>query len=574
MDWHAEFMKPNDGPSFEHLMVMVCSQIYGTSFSLFGRSGQKQHGIDLYTSGFSICVQCKNYKNSSALQAEMEKDFTTAVQHFGPKLKRYILATTLNRDKDIQEYAEKLLYELPEKQRERLTFELLFWEQIYACLVEHPEFVPKRAGIVSDYERFLPNMEADLWWMGTAAEAPSFTNPFEKLPVQPFWVKKTEEADDDQSNQEAFLQEYQSSIQWLDNCRPIQAGPLLICTQGQGIFFLVSNWTYGFTDSLNRYTSALFDDASDPVYGWVEIRPQESDLLTSDHSGTVIAVKDGQIDIDSMIRCVKIWDSLNRKGQLIFHFFSAINSVHQWKNLVDRAKVCIQQLRSRFTALPISLLSAYNPLRDPLLLNSATSVQLPPEGERAADWMRRNPDMIADAICAAISSPDNIALLLPALSAWPSILEKLFGCMAPDYAQILIESLALDYQMVAVALYHLYLSDPQWEEALTTCLRFCSVTDEQTVIHLMDPYQPLPADTDPIFYGMLTHQHPQNRTPLPSTGGRLMQILNDPADFRTIARDPVSRPLLNQIGKIILPCTDPCSDETTENYRNIIRPYS
>ena len=56
---------PKIAEVFEQLCEDILNAVYSESkFVLYGRSGQKQHGIDIYsdtTDGKRIVAQCKNY---------------------------------------------------------------------------------------------------------------------------------------------------------------------------------------------------------------------------------------------------------------------------------------------------------------------------------------------------------------------------------------------------------------------------------------------------------------------------------------------------------------------------------
>jgi len=55
--------KTNDAVEFEDMVCDVCTIKFGLVFQKYGRSGQKQYGIDIHSVGQKelICIQCKNY---------------------------------------------------------------------------------------------------------------------------------------------------------------------------------------------------------------------------------------------------------------------------------------------------------------------------------------------------------------------------------------------------------------------------------------------------------------------------------------------------------------------------------
>lgn len=131
MDRIYYMLIPETSHDFEILMQLVCSKKYGTSFSLYGRNGQNQNGIDLYADNFEICVQCKNYQGPDAhkrLAKELQKDFRSACDAFGKEMKHYIIATTAPRDTKIQ----KLVTQIAEQTD--IVIDCMFWEDIRGCV--------------------------------------------------------------------------------------------------------------------------------------------------------------------------------------------------------------------------------------------------------------------------------------------------------------------------------------------------------------------------------------------------------------------------------------------------------
>lgn len=106
-----------------------------------GRQGQKQNGVDVYgrPAGRNewAGIQCKGKDNYSAktvteneLRAEVEKAKT-----FEPKLTKYILATTGQRDQEVQKLARKISEE--HEQTELFSVNVFFWDDIQERLIEH-----------------------------------------------------------------------------------------------------------------------------------------------------------------------------------------------------------------------------------------------------------------------------------------------------------------------------------------------------------------------------------------------------------------------------------------------------
>ena len=54
--------KQTDAKIFEQMVKDCASKKYNKEFNLYGRTGQNQHGIDIYSiNDFAEVIQCKNY---------------------------------------------------------------------------------------------------------------------------------------------------------------------------------------------------------------------------------------------------------------------------------------------------------------------------------------------------------------------------------------------------------------------------------------------------------------------------------------------------------------------------------
>lgn len=114
---------------FENLMRDFAEIRYQGQASLYGRSGQKQYGVDIVVTcldGKKICIQCKNWgrelKNSDI------DSMITEVEKFSTNISLFVIAVTTKTDANIQRY----VYNLSEKRIIEQTFpiEIIFWEEI------------------------------------------------------------------------------------------------------------------------------------------------------------------------------------------------------------------------------------------------------------------------------------------------------------------------------------------------------------------------------------------------------------------------------------------------------------
>lgn len=140
MEKYYDIRIPDTGHQFEILTQIVFSVLYKRPFELYGRNGQDQSGIDLFSKDFEICVQCKNYQGYDAakrLHDGMEHDILVAYKKFGKSIKKYILATTVMRDNRIQDYIDILAQEY------KSDIIVFFWEDFQVALKQHPEIIVK-----------------------------------------------------------------------------------------------------------------------------------------------------------------------------------------------------------------------------------------------------------------------------------------------------------------------------------------------------------------------------------------------------------------------------------------------
>lgn len=119
-----------------------CRRVWNTKwqldeFQLVGRTGQEQKGVDFHglLNGCRIGVQCKQ-KNSelgSRITAEEIRREIKKAKNFRPRLDKYILATTAQRDASIQEYV-RLQSEILKE--DFFEVDIFSWQDIWEMLIE------------------------------------------------------------------------------------------------------------------------------------------------------------------------------------------------------------------------------------------------------------------------------------------------------------------------------------------------------------------------------------------------------------------------------------------------------
>jgi len=133
--------KPENWQDFESLCKKLWGEIWEIPYKIKknGRSGQSQNGVDIYGIPKGELdhygVQCKGkdeYTHAKLTKSEIDQEVQKA-RGFKPNLKAFIIATTSNKDSEIEEYIRILDVE----NRNNGSFEIILfcWEDI-ADLIE------------------------------------------------------------------------------------------------------------------------------------------------------------------------------------------------------------------------------------------------------------------------------------------------------------------------------------------------------------------------------------------------------------------------------------------------------
>ena len=132
--------KPENWQDFESL----CKKLWGEIWECHeikknGRSGQNQHGVDVYgipkNESEYYGIQCKgkdDYTKSQLTKSEIDTEISKA-QEFKPKLKKFYLATSANKDSEIEEYIR--IKDVENRNVGQFEIHLFSWEDI-ADLIE------------------------------------------------------------------------------------------------------------------------------------------------------------------------------------------------------------------------------------------------------------------------------------------------------------------------------------------------------------------------------------------------------------------------------------------------------
>ena len=131
--------KPTDDKSFENLCCDIMKTKSPIGFTVYGRSGQKQNGIDILpTTSEGPFIQCKNFqdkdkKTKDKFIEEITDDYNSAISHFND-CNQFWVFTTLNRDLYI---LNKIKY----LSNDNKPIVLFFWDDITSEIIYHPDLL-------------------------------------------------------------------------------------------------------------------------------------------------------------------------------------------------------------------------------------------------------------------------------------------------------------------------------------------------------------------------------------------------------------------------------------------------
>lgn len=131
--------KTEDSKEFENMVKDCASICWKQEFNLYGSSGQRQHGIDIFSENWDIVIQCKNYIgdkiNIKKFIQNINKDYDDAANHF-KSIRCFIVATAINRNNQIQDYLRDMDRRENSKS-EIIEIKVLFWEDIQNILIDN-----------------------------------------------------------------------------------------------------------------------------------------------------------------------------------------------------------------------------------------------------------------------------------------------------------------------------------------------------------------------------------------------------------------------------------------------------
>lgn len=147
--YSSQIPPPTNWQDFESLCRDLWAKIWGNPYTQKnGRSGQPQHGIDVYgipsfANGKYHGIQCKgkdNYTHSVLTVRELEAEVEKAKQ-FTPAIECFILATTSIKDISIEQRAREITAE--HQKHGMFSVYAYGWRDIVEQLANHPKIIDK-----------------------------------------------------------------------------------------------------------------------------------------------------------------------------------------------------------------------------------------------------------------------------------------------------------------------------------------------------------------------------------------------------------------------------------------------
>lgn len=136
--------------TFPDFVSDLLNSKYGKqTFFVWGKSGQRQNGIDIYSTENSTVIQCK-YRDDNAkqrtktmLKTELEKD-AKHVANAGIDVKEFLMVSTYHHDVELQHYA----LQVRDKFKYKFNINYVGWEELRKWALEYPYILQKYFGRV------------------------------------------------------------------------------------------------------------------------------------------------------------------------------------------------------------------------------------------------------------------------------------------------------------------------------------------------------------------------------------------------------------------------------------------
>ncbi|MFD4120769.1 hypothetical protein ACFWQD_05605 [Alcaligenes faecalis] len=183
-DIEVEIAPPVNWQDFERITLDIAKLRWKDDYAeRHGRQGQAQAGVDVYgynhTSQESVGIQCKKKNQSDVpskrlIATEIDSEIEAA-KKFSPRLDRFIIASTGQRDASLQAHVRGINMS---KSKPPFKVSLMFWEDYQESLNNSPELMYRYYKEVLEHRNKYNASEHYLLLLGMAFNRPALRTPF------------------------------------------------------------------------------------------------------------------------------------------------------------------------------------------------------------------------------------------------------------------------------------------------------------------------------------------------------------------------------------------------------------
>lgn len=525
-----------DSDLFERIVKDCLSMTYRQRFEQFGRSGQTQYGIDLWTPDGKYVVQCKNYLTSdkNAFKTAIKKDYRTAREQFD-HMEHFIAATSLRRDEKLQIYLEGV-------SDEEVPIEVLFWEDFEEMLTKAPDLFRYFYPILCGHLPVKPQLDRPVWWI----------NPY---------------CDD--------------SELWFDDCHPLLLDSFLLTTAGRGVIFLISDWP----DAIGAALNDLADREKLPLT-WKDLVLNEYATLSPEDSGTILTIRDRLDESLPLIeQCLQRRVAAKGSYQLIFNF-----CVSPWQRVLPKIREMAKYLRGRFLRTHFDLITTLDPFLSAADLEDEGTVRaaddflaslaggsFPPNKTDMVKQVHRHPEQCRALLQLAVRYkmvlPTVFSFASHSFTALCTLLDELQAGTVCDLLDCGVQSgLQPDWDRCAWEFHRRCLSgQSQWGICLSLATEQCSDAMQALICR-----EEFPLETKYLLYLLRDASEAQMQTYLrwyePNSPPYLAVLMCSRHSFGNLTEKLRNRRLAEQYRAILMPESFYNEDEMTASSYGALRP--
>lgn len=146
---------PTDSKEYEKIIRDYCEKKFGGNVYLFGRSGQRQYGVDVVSEHLSrtIGVQCKDYSDTIIKEKDID-DMISLAETFEPMLDLFIIAIAQKTDANMQRYV--MVKSQERVSRSKFPVAIIYWEEVENYIKNNPIIFNKYYGFLYNCKESIP----------------------------------------------------------------------------------------------------------------------------------------------------------------------------------------------------------------------------------------------------------------------------------------------------------------------------------------------------------------------------------------------------------------------------------